>query len=732
MKMAIQWRSSGLTRLLSKALTYVLVALLVLPIQFSTVKAAPGTGGYWENRYSYVVDNGDGSFTTTISEGPRVFWDSEAGAWEDLKFEAVGGGYMIENSMITAYVYEWYTVYWDPDNKRVAVDDERWIVQVYDPKKDSWGEVDLYGPTLSYSNNATHLTVTRTFDNPDGLLTVSYILPRGGRLKHDVRFVSRVSGDNVYRVVMKLSGIASDKVNNAVVSQETHLIVPVLVFGDPGSPVFSEYLWDLGEVNESDYWTPDKLADIVVDTHAKGSKMDVIIGNYTLAQGEGLIIDPDSDTFYVEHGDDDAHERGDGPFDFSGNSVKVYGANVITSSSYYAGGFRFQNVTIPQGSNVTAANVSVRISNPDDMYCDIYGNDVDDADDFNTDQDIVGRDRTTASLAWVANGLGVGFETKTGLEGVVSEIVNRGSWASGNDLALLFIARTPDFTQCLIYSYDRGSQYAAYLGVTWTPPAPGVVYNRTATQSLSFSWDVYRTWTLSRALSQSLSTTFNVYRGWTLSRALDQTLSMSFDVYRTITITRVVSQSMTFVFNAYSTLTGPIINVLIRIITGLGVGIQGVNVSIPPHFNSLTNATGWINETMTTGNYTLSVDYGSDYIPYDHDYSFMDNFNWVIKLLTVGEGEEAIPFNMELLIFSAISALATAGAFLGAPILGTVAGALGLFMWSFTAQWFMYQQAGAPTTSFGYVFYLLAVISLLLAVKNSLEIYNQMTRKGGY
>ena len=199
--------------------------------------------GSWDNRYSYTVDYGNGTHKSTFNIGPQVFWDSETGSWGELKFQDLGNGYLLENSMITAYVYEWYTVFYDPDNQRVSVDDERWIVEVYGKNK-KWREVDLYEPSLSYSNNATHLTVTRSFDCAEGKFNVTYILWQGSRLKHDISFRSKMEGNNQFRVTMKLMGIYSNKVKHSTgeetITSEKHIVSPFFVFGeDNNNLVFS-------------------------------------------------------------------------------------------------------------------------------------------------------------------------------------------------------------------------------------------------------------------------------------------------------------------------------------------------------------------------------------------------------------------------------------------------------------------------------------------------------------
>lgn len=428
---------------------------------------------HWQNRYSNVINNADGTYTTTTHIGPQVFWNGKE--WQELNSEdhyATDGYYLIQNALITAKIYDWYSTFLDPDNKKVCVDDERWIVEVYNEKTKKWKELDLYNPKLSCSNNS----VTRTFDCQEGLFEVGYILKQGARLKHNVKFTSRMGDFNKFRVTMKLAGIYSDKVRHSkgeeTITGEKHILSPYFSVGDN----FSEYLWSLGNTDEETReWTPNTLKDIILNTHAKGMKADIVIGDYNLAKGESLVIDPITDTFYVGGGYDDAKEWGHGAFSNSSSWVSIDGYYNPESNQYCCGGFRFPNVTIPKGMVIYSAKFSGWITGTDydDPCLTIYGNAEDNALDFNDLQKIISTDdrpRTTANVPWVADGVGTQWQDKTGLEAIVQEIVDRDGWSSGNAIVLLFIAGS-SIKHLEFNSYDAGSQYAAKLEVTWGPPS---------------------------------------------------------------------------------------------------------------------------------------------------------------------------------------------------------------------------------------------------------------------
>jgi len=175
---------------------------------------------------------------------------------------------------------------------------------------------------------------------------------------------------------------------------------------------------------------------------------------------------PDSATWQVEASADDARE------DQWGTSTTDSKCRILSDSGsgWKHSGMRWDNVTIPQGATISSSQYEGYIlsGQPDDMNGVIYGNDVDDANDFSTENDIDGRDRTTASVSWVVDDLGSEWVIKTGLTTIIQEIVNRGSWASGNAMALLFIANTDVTKECRFQSYDSDSAQASKLNVTWT------------------------------------------------------------------------------------------------------------------------------------------------------------------------------------------------------------------------------------------------------------------------
>ncbi len=115
-------------------------------------------------------------------------------------------------------------------------------------------------------------------------------------------------------------------------------------------------------------------------------------------------------------------------------------------------GFRFRNIAIQPGSTINRAVLQVYPTGGYsltgcDMYADVFGESTADATDFVSSPDINGsnntvtRVRTGATTALAPGEWGKGWRD-IDVTSIVQEIINRGDWANGNDLALLVIGRT--------------------------------------------------------------------------------------------------------------------------------------------------------------------------------------------------------------------------------------------------------------------------------------------------
>src|SRR5688572_2404466 len=108
-------------------------------------------------------------------------------------------------------------------------------------------------------------------------------------------------------------------------------------------------------------------------------------------------------SFYLAANEDDGHDDGTG-FDFVDDGTVII-KNDENGNFCRNGGFRFNNVTIPQGTTIIEATLLIQLDDPDyDIDCNVYANDVDNADDFGTDPQVWNRTRTTAFVNWLTSG----------------------------------------------------------------------------------------------------------------------------------------------------------------------------------------------------------------------------------------------------------------------------------------------------------------------------------------
>lgn len=148
----------------------------------------------------------------------------------------------------------------------------------------------------------------------------------------------------------------------------------------------------------------------------------------------------------------------------------------------YGAGMRFTNITIPQGTTITQAYLTLRCGYAEagtGVYTRISAEDVDDAPTFADDAaafDARWAARTTARVDWDYPDLYVwelnvdydSVEIKT----VIQEIVDRAGWVSGNDIVIFwedFENRSFQNNNCHrdAYSYDGSTTYAPKLIITW-------------------------------------------------------------------------------------------------------------------------------------------------------------------------------------------------------------------------------------------------------------------------
>jgi hypothetical protein len=184
-------------------------------------------------------------------------------------------------------------------------------------------------------------------------------------------------------------------------------------------------------------------------------------------------------TFDCDASDQDGYQDDDGS-DLNTTAL-TWRVRASTSASLVRDGMLvFSSVTIPQGATIVSADIDFDVNSAsfDDIGCVISGDDADNSAIISGLSDISGRTRTTANVAFTRSGMGTGAETTPDITTIVQEIVNRGSWASGNRMGIIFDGNTSGSENFRGNAFDNGSTVWSQLNVEWTVGQAWPVVNR--------------------------------------------------------------------------------------------------------------------------------------------------------------------------------------------------------------------------------------------------------------
>jgi len=167
---------------------------------------------------------------------------------------------------------------------------------------------------------------------------------------------------------------------------------------------------------------------------------------------------------------DDAQEQG-GTVTLTGTTI---GASLDATTEW--AGMRFTNITIPVGATITSAAVGVvpSATTEDEPLVTVFMEAADDCAAFTTGaSDISGRSRTTG-VSWSSTDLtasGSSYHDTPSLVSDFQAVVNRGGWASGNDVCVLIQGGSTGTRDLTIEAQDLGpNTNPPRLSVAWTTP----------------------------------------------------------------------------------------------------------------------------------------------------------------------------------------------------------------------------------------------------------------------
>jgi len=442
--------------------------------------------------------------------GPRFVRHHATGEFVNLVFEdhyRTGGYYLVQNAYVGLKIYDNKTVMYDPDMTRVAVDEERFSVQVYDPEESSWTALNLTASSLRVdAKNSTAVVITRVREGKLGRLEITYIIRDGELAKYKAVFTSFVETPSRFRLVQRLRGIRGSNVTYGDVEGSTikiavnatkEFVAPALRFEEDGKPVLSLRLWDLGRWTRNRVWVSDLLKKITLDTHTRGVKAEIIMGDKSLSYGESLTVDPYYTTFpaVISSNHDTYVEKLRLVLEYGGESTSY--SNLKSSETlkfgkdyeYYEYGHELEEyyythrtylrwqILIPYGATIQSAKLKLCTKGWPDYSFTAYIRTLDFADcpEFTDDgYTIWNYPVMPYKTSWSISGdWSDGDWVEVDITGNLQDFVESEDYAPGNHMGLRIDEGTSTFDYYHyreVYSVDKGSKYAPRLEITFSYP----------------------------------------------------------------------------------------------------------------------------------------------------------------------------------------------------------------------------------------------------------------------
>jgi hypothetical protein len=136
---------------------------------------------------------------------------------------------------------------------------------------------------------------------------------------------------------------------------------------------------------------------------------------------------------------------------------------------------------VPQGATVNTAVLKLRVENltRDDANLDIFGLDEDNPADWSSSRRPLTGDVTftSASVSWVAAGLGVTQASSPDIAAVIQEIVDRGGYTSASKIGVICAGKniaTDHDVSCL--AFEGGTGTYAELEIDYTVSVTAIPY----------------------------------------------------------------------------------------------------------------------------------------------------------------------------------------------------------------------------------------------------------------
>ncbi|HCO92614.1 MAG TPA: hypothetical protein DIU00_01465 [Phycisphaerales bacterium] len=186
-----------------------------------------------------------------------------------------------------------------------------------------------------------------------------------------------------------------------------------------------------------------------------------------------MVVNFETLEYQVSSSKDDVYAASEDLQNIDFEFLKV-GSSSFAQLPYYTSGMVFRNLNIPKGAEIISSYLKVQSYNSrlsGVVYGKIQAEAVDNAVEFGGSVNIGSLDKTGTSIdwdideAWSADT----WYTSPDITGVIQEVINRNGWSDGNSLAIIYSTRLHEGGYRNISSFDRGSDYAPILEITFIP-----------------------------------------------------------------------------------------------------------------------------------------------------------------------------------------------------------------------------------------------------------------------
>jgi len=212
--------------------------------------------------------------------------------------------------------------------------------------------------------------------------------------------------------------------------------------------------------NRNYYWRIDEVQDDGVTIH-KGN-----VWSFTVIKLETI-------EYQLSSSEDDGYASNDDLRNLSGDFLRV-GRSEFSDLPYYVSGMIFKDINIPRGTEIISARLKIQSydsSLTDIVYGKIAAEAADDAAGFSAFHSMGTLTMTNTSVDWDLNEpwLANTWYTSPDITGVIQEVINRDGWQPNNSLTILYSTRVREGGYRDFSSYDRSSDSAPTLEITYIP-----------------------------------------------------------------------------------------------------------------------------------------------------------------------------------------------------------------------------------------------------------------------